>query len=78
MFWDSGVSFGCLTTWLLWGFAFALIAATFLGTHPSIGLLGLGLSAAAASLTIVRDNQRTRRMMRAIRSQDNSDVRTLR
>ena len=42
MFWDSGVSFGCLTTWLLWLVAFSLIAVSVMGMHDSIGLLGLG------------------------------------
>lgn len=77
MFWDSGVSFGCLATWLLWGLAFGLIAFGMASTAGSLGQLGLGFSAAAAALTVVRDNQQTRRLMRAIRSQDN-DVRTLR
>lgn len=76
MFWDSGVSFGCLTAWLLWGLSFGLIGLSMAGADDGIGQLGLGVSAGAASLTIVRDNQRTRRVMRAMRNDD--DVRTLR
>ncbi len=55
MFWDSGVSFGCLAAWLMWGLAFGLIAFSMAGMHVGIGQLGLGVSAAAASLTVVRD-----------------------
>lgn len=76
MFWDSGVSFGCLTAWLLWGLAFALIGFSLMGADDDIGQLGLGVSAAAASVTICRDNQRTRRVIRAVRSDEH--VRTLR
>jgi hypothetical protein len=77
MFWDSGVSFGCLTTWLMWALAFGLIALSLAGMHDNVALLGLGISAAAASLTIIRDNQRTRRMVRTMRGLDD-DVRKLR
>ena len=70
MFWDSAVSYGALTTWLMWTLAFALIGANVLGLHPSIGMAGLGLAVAAAALTIVRDNQRTRRMVRAAMNND--------
>jgi hypothetical protein len=77
MFWDSEVSFGCLTTWLMWALAFGLIAFSLSGHDAAIGQLGLGLSAAAAAMTIIRDNQRTRRMVRTMRGLDD-DVRKLR
>ena len=61
--WESGVSIGCLLMYAVWGAAFGLIAAGWI-----VGLelqnLGLALSALAAALTVMRDNQRTRRMLR--------------
>ena len=61
--WESGVSVGCLVMWSLWIGAFGLIAAGWIGGQE-LQNLGLALSALAAALTVMRDNQRTRRMLR--------------
>ena len=62
--WESSVSAGCLVMYVVWTAAFGLIVAGWLLGSLELQNLGLALSALAAALTVMRDNQRTRRMLR--------------
>lgn len=62
--WESGVSVGCIVMYGLWAGAIVAVAAGWgLGVWE-IGQAGIVFAALAAALTVIRDNQRTRRMLR--------------
>lgn len=63
--WSQQISVGCMCMWTAWGIAFMLIGAGWSMSIPALGQTGLASSAAAAALTVMRDNQRTRRMIHA-------------
>lgn len=62
--WESGVSVGCILMLGLWAVAFGMIGCSWALDMDGLGKIGLALSALAAALTVMRDNQRTRRMLR--------------
>jgi hypothetical protein len=64
--WESGfsVSVGCLLMYVLWSAVIGFIGIGWLAHDAEVQNIGLGLAALAASLTVMRDNQRTRRMLR--------------
>lgn len=64
--WESGfsISVGCLLMYVLWSAAIGFIGIGWLMHDAELQNVGLGLSALAAALTVMRDNQRTRRMLR--------------
>jgi hypothetical protein len=64
--WESGfsISVGCMVMYGLWVAVVALIGVGWLAHDAGLQNVGLGLSALAAALTVMRDNQRTRRMLR--------------
>lgn len=64
VFWESGVSMAAVVMVTLWVGAFGIIATGWTLHMSSLGQMGLAISALAACLTIIRDNQRTRRMLR--------------
>lgn len=61
--WEQGISVGCALMYGLWGAAFVLIGTGGWFDESTLGQVGLALSALAAALTVMRDNQRTRRML---------------
>jgi hypothetical protein len=63
--WESGfsVSIGCALMYGLWAAAIGMLAVGWILYVVEIQNVGLGLSALAAALTVMRDNQRTRRML---------------
>lgn len=77
MLWDSGVSYGLLAISLLWGLSFGLVFTAMASAYQS-AQLGLCVAALAVTLSIVRDNQKTRRMVRVIARGGDDDVRRLR
>lgn len=64
--WESGfsVSVGCVLMYGAWVAVVSLLGVGWLTQDPTVQNIGLGLSALAATLTVMRDNQRTRRMLR--------------
>lgn len=77
--WDIEISFGTLTLTGAWMAAVALIGAGWWLGEPALGQLGIVSAAVGATLTVIRDNQRTRRVVRATHAQTRAaDVRSLR
>lgn len=64
--WESGfsISVGCMVMYLSWAAVVGLLVGGWVLGSPEAQNIGLGLAALAASLTVMRDNQRTRRMLR--------------
>lgn len=64
--WESGfsISVGCLLMYGLWSAVVGLIGMGWLTHDAEVQNVGLGLAALAAAFTVMRDNQRTRRMLR--------------
>lgn len=63
--WESGVSWGCAVAFGSWGIALALVAVGWFMDEPSAGQVGIWFCGVAASLTIIRDNRKTRHAVRA-------------
>jgi hypothetical protein len=61
--WESGVSVGAMVMYGLWGVAFSLVGAGWMLEAAAVGQYGIVSSALAAAMTVMRDNQRTRRML---------------
>lgn len=76
--WNKSVSVGCVTMCAAWLAAFVLIAVGWATENVYVAHMGLGISALAASLTIVRDNQRTRAQIRAAGRPDGGSGGTVR
>lgn len=64
MFWDSGVSFGCLVMWTLWVSAVGLLAVATMADIGELGLIGLGATGVAICVTLMREHRQTRRMVK--------------
>lgn len=62
--WSTNVQLGCLFMWVLWGAAVVAIGAGWWRDTPYLGHVGIVAAAGAGTLTIIKDNQRTRRMIR--------------
>ena len=63
MMWDANISAGCVAMYLLSVVGVVLIAVGGLAGVPSLGQLGVALVGFAVGLMVLRDNQRTRRML---------------
>lgn len=61
--WEPGVSPGGIIITVGWVAAPALIVIGRIFNEPVLGQLGIVVVAGAATLSIIRDNQRTRRML---------------
>jgi len=61
--WEPEVSSGGIMIAVTWTLAPTLIIVGWAIDVEALGQLGIVVSAAAASLTVIRDNQRTRRML---------------
>ena len=66
--WESGFSFGVFFTTAAWVGAVLLVACDVVGLAP-VADLGLVCAAAAAALTVMRDNARTRKVVRLLARQ---------
>lgn len=63
--WSRSMSVGCVLSVAAWVAAFALIAAGWATDTVYVAHLGLATAGVAVALTIIRDNQRTRRQIYA-------------
>lgn len=61
--WESVVSFGSVVMAALWALALMLIGIGWWIESPALGQFGIWFVAVASVLTVIRDNQRTRRML---------------
>lgn len=64
LLWETNISAGCVVIYVFLVSGFTLIMVGGFVDVNAIGQLGLGLVCSGLTLVIVRDNQRTRRMLR--------------
>lgn len=65
--WECGLnlSWGSALMWVAWAGAVTLVASGFRLDDANLGQAGLVCSALAASMTVIRDNAKTRRVVRS-------------
>lgn len=62
--WETNISAGCVTMLALLVSGFAMIALGGIAGSTTLGQLGIGVLGLGLALMVMRDNQRTRRMLR--------------
>lgn len=70
--WEQGLSltWGTFVGWVAWLVAAALVALGWLTDEPSMGQTGILFCGIAASMTVIRDNVKTRSVVRAVARED--------